>query len=131
MKNLYKKSFVFEAHRYEEYCNGVCISRGDTCTTIVAKVMNSECIAFGLLDQIPVNIKQRFGLPIFGIAQGDILQDRIQYGRLPNSDNVGWFSNDDPVVCNIFANKTCIRFAMLSPLRIVEFYGGFTDVRDL
>lgn len=131
MNSLYKKSFVFEVHRYEEYCNGICISRGMTNTTIVAKVMNSECIAFGILDQIPVRIKQRFGLPIFGIAQGDILQDRIQYGRLPDADKVSWFSNDEPVVCNIFATKTRIRFAMLSPLRIVEFYGHFTDVRDL
>lgn len=129
--SIYKKSFVFEATRYEEYSNGRCIGRGVTNTQIVAKVMSADCIGFALLDEVPTHIKQHFGLPIFGIGRGDILSDRIQYGRLPDADKTGWFSSDEPVVCNIFNNMTCIRFAMLSPLRIVEFYGRFTDIRDL
>lgn len=70
-----------------------------------------------------MSIKRNFGIPVFGIAKGDILEDRIQYGRIP--DNFNFNDPTDPVVCNIFSNKTCIRFAMMSPLRIVEFYGSF------
>lgn len=81
----------------------------------------------GLLDDVPSNLNTRFGLPIFGIQNGDILEDRIQYGRIPNS--FSWNDSNEPLVCNIFNNMTCIRFAMLSPLRIVEFHGQFVDVR--
>ena len=78
---------------------------------------------FHLEGDLPMHIKQDFGLPVFGIESGDILEDRIQYGRIPES--FSWNDSTDPVVCNIFANKTCIRFAMMSPLRIVEFFGNF------
>jgi hypothetical protein len=60
---------------------------------------------------------------VFGVERGDILEDRIMYGRLP--DNFSWQDPTDPLVCEIFANKTCIRFAMLSPLRIIELTGYF------
>ena len=30
---------------------------------------------------------------------------------------------------NLFNNMTCIRFALMSPLRIVEFYGYFLDIQ--
>ena len=130
MKNsIYRKSFVFQATRYEEYENGVCTNRGNIDTTIVAKVLNDEGIGFALLNHRPGDIKPRFGLPIFGIQNGDVLEDRVQYGRLPTPDKFSWFDYDEPVVCNIFDNMTCIRFAMLSPLRIIEFYGNFTDIR--
>lgn len=129
--NIYKKSFVFEATRYEEYVNGQCSNQGYANIQIVAKVMSDECIGVALLGNIPVDIKQHFGLPIFGIMRGDVLEDRVQYGRLPDRDKWSWFDSSEPVVCNIFNNMTCIRFAMLSPLRIVEFYGKFTDIRTL
>ena len=78
---------------------------------------------------IPVKINSRFGLPILGSQYGDVLNDRIQYGRIPDSMN--WHDSKEPVVCNIFNNMTCIRFAMMSPLRIVDFYGQFTDICNL
>ena len=127
MQQIYKRNFIFKAHQFEEYSNGLCLNKGATNTTIVAKVMNDSCIAMGVLDDVPVHINTRFGLPIFGAQLGDILEDRVQYGRIP--DSFSWSDPNEPLVCNIFNNMTCIRFGMLSPLRIVEFYGSFEDIR--
>lgn len=127
MNRVYKKNFIFKANRFEEYSNGVCINKGSINTTIVAKVMDESTIAMGLLDDVPSNLNTRFGLPIFGIQNGDVLEDRIQYGRIP--DSFCWNDPNEPLVCNIFKNMTCIRFAMLSPLRIVEFKGQFVDIQ--
>ncbi len=126
---IYKKSFVFEANRFEEYQDGRCIRSGNCKTSIVAKVLNDECIGIMLQGEIPISINKQFGLPIFGSQYGGALNDRIQYGRVP--DSMSWHDSCEPVVCNIFNNMTCIRFAMMSPLRIVEFYGRFTDIRNL
>lgn len=126
MNKVYLKNFIFEAKSYEEYMDGACISKGKCNTTIVSKLVSHDCVAFGILDDVPVKINTRFGLPVFGYAGGDVLEDRIQYGRLP--DNFSWPDSAEPVVCNIFNNMTCIRFATLSPLRIVEFYGSFSDI---
>ncbi len=122
MKELYCTPFVFNALRYEEYQDGRCTKQGNIAVQIISKVKNN-CAMFHLEGELPMNIKRNFGLPVFGIERGDILADRIQYGRIP--DNMSWNDSTDPVVCNIFANKTCIRFAMLSPLRIVEFMGNY------
>lgn len=122
MKELYCTPFVFRAMRYEEYQDGKSTGQGNISIQIISKVMNN-CAMFHLEGALPMNIKRNFGLPIFGIERGDILEDRIQYGRIP--DNMSWSDSSDPVVCNIFANRTCIRFAMMSPLRIVEFFGKF------
>lgn len=127
MKNVYKKSFIFKAFRYEEYQGGRCLRSGFINCTIAAKVLSSDTIGFALLDEVPTKINSHFGLPIFGIECGDILQDRVQYGRIPGS--FSWEDSNEPIVCNIFNNMHCIRFAMLSPLRIMEFFGEFEDIR--
>ena len=126
--NVYKKSFIFEASNFEEYQDGRCIGRGPCTVTVVAKVMNDEGMAMMLQGEIPTKMNRTFGLPIFGLQRGDVLDDRIEYGRLP--DSMCWHDPNEPIVCDVFNNMTCIRFAMLSPLRIVEFYGRFTDIRD-
>ena len=126
---IYKKSFIFEANRFEEYQDGRCISSGPCKTSVIAKVLNDECIGMMLKGDISVNINGQFGLPIFGSQYGDVLIDRVQYGRIPES--MSWHDSNEPVVCNIFNNMTCVRFAMMSPLRIVEFHGQFTDIRDI
>ena len=129
MRNLYCTPFVFKAIRYEEYQDGKCIGQGNVDIRIISKVTNvyemlyNACAMFYLDGELPMRIKRNFGIPVFGIEHGDILEDRIQYGRIPN--NFSWDDSTDPVVCNIFANKTCIRFVMMSPLRIVEFFGNF------
>ena len=65
------------------------------------------------------------------IDETDVLEDRVQYGRLPEylPNNL---SSKTPIVCNIFVNEpsedmNCIRFAMMAPLRLVEFYGSFDE----
>lgn len=128
MENVYKKSFIFKASQYEEYQDGVCLRNGFVNCTIVAKILSSDTIEFALLDEVPPKINPRFWLPISGIEyDGDILQDRVQYGRLPKS--FSWEDSNEPIVCNIFNNMHCIRFAMLSPLRIIEFLGNFEEIR--
>ena len=128
MANIYRKAFIFEATRFEEYINGSCTRRGSIGCTIVAKPIAEDTLAVSLQNQVPDGINHNFGLPIFGMEQGDILPDRVQYGRLP--DSMSWDDSNEPIVCNIFNNMKCIRFAMMSPLRIIEFYGEFTDIRE-
>lgn len=126
---IYKKSFVFEASSFEEYLEGRCVNNGLCNTAVIAKVLNDECIGMMLQRDVPVRINTRFGFPIFGLHYGDVLEDRVQYGRIP--DSFCWQDSNEPVVCNIFNNMSCIRFAMMSPLRIVEFNGKFTDISNL
>lgn len=125
MLNIYRSPFTFTASRYEEYKNGTCIAKG-TCDLTIKSIIKENFVLFDLEGSIPVSIKPHFGLPIFGQRNGDILEGRIQYGRLP--DNLYWDDPNDPIVCNIFANETQIRFAMLNPLRIVELYGKFEKI---
>lgn len=127
MNTLYKKTFEFTANGYEEYQNGKLINFGVCDCKISTEVKNSvnPTIRFKIIGRLPQNINSQFTLPILG--SDDILEDRIQYGRLPillQSDDP-----DEPIVCNIFNNLKCIRFAMLSPLRIIEFYGSFTLIQ--
>lgn len=126
---IYKKSFIFEADRFEEFRDGKCTNQGACSITLIAKVINDDCIGMVIQGNIPVKINDHFGLPILGVQGGDVLKDRVQYGRIPG--NMSWSDSNEPVVCNIFNNMTCVRFAMMSPLRIVEFHGNFTDIRDL
>lgn len=53
---VYKKSFIFEANSFEEYQDGRCINKGPCNTTVIAKVMNAECIGMMLQGSIPVRI---------------------------------------------------------------------------
>lgn len=126
MTNIYRKSFVFKAFQYEEYQDGMCLRNGFVDCTIVAKVLSSDTIGFVLCGEVPTRINLRFGLPIFGVGHGDVLSDRVQYGRIP--DSFCWDDSNEPIVCNIFNNMHCIRFAMLSPLRIIEFFGEFEEI---
>lgn len=131
MKNIstiYKKAFVFEATRFEEYSNGRCTRKESIACTIVAKPLNRETFAVALTNQVPTAINNHFGLPIFGVERGDIMQDRVMYGRIP--DSFRWDDPNEPVVCEIFNSMDRIRFAMMSPLRTIEFFGEFTDIRD-
>ena len=149
MSSIYKKSFVFEAKRFEEYQNGKCVRQGtiecsikahemffspydvtsmanyDELQSKVGGVDIDGGMTFSLSGNMPSGINTKFNLPI--IEEDDVLSDRVQYGRLTNR---AWRDNNEPVVCNIFNNMECIRFAMTSPLRIIEFFGEFTDIRD-
>lgn len=127
MSSIYKKNFIFQASSYEEYQGGKKTASGTTSVRILAKVLDPETLGVILQGYVPVSINDNFGLPIFGAYNGDILEDRVQYGRLP--DRLSWNDPAEPIVCEIFDTMRCIRFAMLSPLRIVEFTGRFIDIQ--
>lgn len=124
---IYKKSFIFEARSFKEFQDGHCVKSGLCNTIVISKVLDDDFIGIMINGDIPVKINSRFGFPILGLHNGDVLEDRVQYGRIPVS--MSWHDCNEPVVCNIFNNMTCIRFAMMSPLRVVEFYGQFADIR--
>lgn len=148
MESIYQKSFVFKASRLEEYQSGRCVRQGAIeCiinahkmffspynvlsvadyNELEAKVAGMDIdggMSFTLSGTIPNGINLKFNLPI--IEEDDVLIDRVQYGRLTNR---AWRDSKEPVVCNIFNNMKCIRFAMTSPLRIIEFYGEFTEIK--
>lgn len=127
MNSIFNKSFIFKASTYEVYYNGQCIDKGVTNTTITAIVSNNV-VEFTLKGDLRGNTMRVFTLPILGIEAGDILEDRVQYGRLPRFSN--GYAPNEPIVCNIFNNMKCIRFAMFHPLRIVEYFGTFECIGE-
>lgn len=127
MNSIFNKSFIFKASTYEVYYNGQCIDKGVTNTTITAIVSNNV-VEFTLKGDLRGNTMRVFTLPILGIEAGDILEDRVQYGRLPRFAD--GYAPNEPIVCNIFNNMKCIRFAMFHPLRIVEYFGTFESIGE-
>ena len=136
LREIYGKRFTFQATSYEEYEKGVCTGRGTLNASIQSKIVvdpesyKQSGIAYFIYFHIDSNLRLNtrfdFGIPILGINNGDILDDRIQYGRMMNY----WPAerNDDPVACHIFENLHCLRLCFQSPMRIIEFQGSFTSV---
>lgn len=127
MNSIFNKSFIFKASTYEVYYNGQCIDKGITNTTITA-IISDNVVEFTLKGDLRGNTRHAFKLPILGIEAGDILEDRVQYGRLPRFAD--GYAPNEPIVCNIFNNMKCIRFAMFHPLRIVEYFGTFECIGE-
>ena len=73
----YLKPFTFQASRYEEYVDGVCLSKGTCQTTIISKPISHDCVAFALTNEVPVKIKDRFGLPI--LAMQEVMYCKTEY----------------------------------------------------
>lgn len=117
LKALVYKSFEFHASTFEIYENGKCIKSGDCKMLIKSTATNNE-IYFQIFNNDCTYIENNFS---FTFCNDDLLPDRIQYGRLPYGLNIG--SSTLPVVCNIFPDKNIIRFATLSPLKLIEFKG--------
>lgn len=124
MEKLFCKAFRFKATRYEEWQAGQCISSGN-CDTQISAIPFSGCfhspgghpIVFQLENDTKVNIVKTFH---FLSDYAYMLHDRIQYAVQPNGDP------NKPCVCHLFFNcgeLSCVRFAMTSPDRIVEYYG--------
>ena len=77
-------------------------------------------MTFRLIDN-PTYIEDRFSLPT---SYDDLLEDRVQYGRLRSIDYISGVSSR-PIVCNIFPQEGILRFATPNPLRLIEFSGVF------
>lgn len=117
---LLHQSFKFDATNYEIYENGCCI-QSSKCNTHVSAEFS---IFFGMLFKLnnnPTYIDNQFSLTT---SSDDLLEDRIQYGRLRPID---YFSGamSTPIVCNIFPQNGILRFATPNPLRLIEFSGEF------
>lgn len=120
---FYKKDFIYEANRYEEWLGGRCISQGRILTKIIAEIRGNK-IYFQLDNIDKIRILSSFDFEIAG-KDFSILPDRIQY----SSSNI-ILNPITPFVCHLFTNGSTIeyvRFAMTNPDRLVEFYGQLTS----
>lgn len=124
LSSLLNRSFTFYADSFEEYQNGRCINRGMCNAQIIALVHYGK-VDFSIINSNSLSISTRFSINLGGTD--DLLEDRIQYGRLP----MNMYSSNSylPIVCNIFPQNNLLRFAMLSPLRLIEFRGHIELVR--
>lgn len=114
------QSFEFVATYYEIYENGHCLKHAMCNTVISAEHSLFAGVVFRLSNN-PTYIDDNFTL---STSSDDLLEDRVQYGRLCSADfNSG--DSSQPVVCNIFPQNGMLRFATPNPLRLVEFTGAF------
>ncbi len=125
LNDLYRKPFAFLANRYEAYQDGRCIGSGDIFSSILS-IPQGRNIGFDIQGDVPESMSNHF-LLFADFADSDILVDRIQYGRLYN--DLRNLDKRIPIVCNLFSNMNCIRFALPNPLRIVEFYGSYGEIQ--
>ena len=115
---LLHHSFIFIATSYEVYENGHCL-KNEMCDTVISAEHSIYVGMIFRLNKNPNVICNNFTLPT---SSDDLLEDRVQYGRLCSAD----FDSGDssqPVVCNIFPQNGILRFATPNPLRLVEFTG--------
>ena len=116
---FYKKNFIFQAVRYEEWQRGRCISHGPISTKIIAEVVYNN-IHFELDDIGDIRMLTSFDFEILDEGYS-ILPDRIQYVHGTND-----FNPVVPMICQLFNDgfdMEYVRFAMTNPDRLVEFYG--------
>lgn len=127
--NIYRKDFKFATSSYEEIVVGMGRRSGRANIIVKGDVLSDEAIHItfiGVEAEDSLNIAPFCVLPMTEpYMGGDILQDRVMYGRLPQFGDCG--RPLVPVVCEIFNNRTTIRFAFLGPLRTIEFHGQFVD----
>ena len=121
MKELWMKPFTFKANRFEEWANGQCLRQGNVDLKITA-IPYPSIMRFQIEGDISLIFPKTFDLPLLNFDTA-LLADRIQYGELNTS------RSKYPLVCNIFSNKQCIRFAFWNvQLHIIEFYGDIIKV---
>lgn len=125
MEDLLYKPFTFRCSHIEAYQSGMCTLNRSADIIVSAKFITDNLVRFNLSGDLPRDIDSQFTLPVYHGegSNNDQLHDRFMYGRLPKTI----FSDTPtkPVVCEVFNTRTCIRFALLSPLRIIEFLGRF------
>ncbi len=113
-------SFNFDATSYEIYENGRCIQRAMCNIHVSSEYSQFRGVVFKISNN-STYIDDQFS---FATAFDDLLEDRVQYGRLRSIDCVSGVMST-PVVCNIFPQNGILRFATPNPLRLVEFSGIF------
>jgi hypothetical protein len=122
--DFYRNNFTFHASRYEEWMNGHCIGSGSIATEIVAEASKTD-IRFYISD--PGNLEiNNFSVYDFSDETTELVLDRIIYSHESISPEP-----NEPVECQLFRTGSTIsgiRFTMLNPLRVIEFYGNVVEI---
>lgn len=121
-KRMLYESFIFQASSYEIYENGRCL-KSEKCQITINAYASDYDISFYVQHNNEIGIDKHFSIEF---RSDDLLIDRIVYGRLPTNMYIG--SNTLPIVCEIFTQKNVLRFAILSPLRLIEFTGTIQKI---
>jgi hypothetical protein len=123
MNTLVNKSFKFACERFEEWENGNCTSKGPLNALITVDVQGNEVnVLLEGIDNISIKKQVTFST-IGGLGMSVDLGDRLQYVN----PNFTVMDSENPVVFHVFYNGVkinCLRFAMILPERIIEFYGN-------
>ena len=121
---LYRNSFLFHAIRFEEWSNGQCIGNGVIETDIMAEASKSN-IRFYISSTGNLKISSSSVFE-FSDESEELILDRIIY-----SHEVLSADPTEPVECQLFITGSTvsgIRFTMLNPLRVIEFYGTVIEI---
>lgn len=121
---IYKNNFSFHATRYEEWMNGQCLRKGFIETEIVAESTTTD-IRFYISKTGPLEINDSSTFE-FTDETNELVLDRIIYYHETDSPEP-----NEPVECQLFMDGALIsgiRFTMINPLRVVEFYGTVTEI---
>ena len=117
---LLHQSFKFDAIRYEVYENKHRIQHA-TCSTYISAEFSIFTGMMFRLQNNPTYIDDKFYLPAYS---DDLLEDRVQYGRLRSIDYISGVVSI-PIVCNIFPQNGVLCFATPNPLKFVKFSGRY------
>ena len=121
---IYKNNFSFHATRYEEWMNGQCLRKGVIESEIVAESTTTD-IRFYISDIGPLEINDSSVFE-FTDETNELVLDRIIYYHEADS-----LETNEPVECQLFRDATMIsgiRFTMINPLRVIEFYGNIIEI---
>ncbi len=111
------KPFIFNAKHYEVWKDQQCIDSADVNVRIVATI-SGDLIYFRLIGDFNISIEHGFMMSMQTAVQ---LDDRVQYGLLSSTTD----RSTTPIVCNLFNDMRVVRFALVNPFRLVEFYGEY------
>lgn len=121
---IYKNNFSLHATRYEEWINGQCLRKGFIETEIVAESTTTD-IRFYIADTGPLEINESSVFE-FTDETNELVLDRIIYYHETDSPE-----SNEPVECQLFRDGAMIsgiRFTMINPLRVIEFYGNIIEI---
>lgn len=121
---IYKNNFLFHATRYEEWMSGQCLRKGGIETVIVAESTTTD-IRFYISETSSLGIND-FSIFEFADETNELIMDRIIYYHETNSPEP-----NEPVECQLIRDGEVIsgiRFTMINPLRVIEFYGNIIEI---
>ena len=121
---IYKNSFSFHTTHYEEWMNGKCVGNGWIDTIIFAAASSTDIRVY-ISDTGSLKIN---GSSVFEFTDesNELVLDRIIYYH-----ETAYPDPTEPVECLLFeTDKTIskIRFTMINPLRVIEFYGSIIEI---